>query len=63
MARKIKVRINQEQNTAIISLEDDKGNGIIVLSGKLGGCDFLAPYEQVLRVGTLAFIDGKEVPL
>jgi len=61
MAHKLKVQVDLERNTASISMVDKSGNGLIILSGKMGGCDFLSPAEQLPRFVVLQQLNGQEV--
>lgn len=48
-----KVQVNQARNEVQIDLVDEKGNGIIVLTGKMGGCGYMSAAEQAPRIEAL----------
>jgi hypothetical protein len=51
--RKLKVKFDKGHNEATLSLVDEDGNGIILLHGKVGGCEFMSVDEQEGRLDTL----------
>ena len=44
--KRLKVEINRHHNRATLAMVDKQGNGIIVLSGPMGGCDWIQPDRQ-----------------
>ena len=53
----IKIEINKATNECTISSVDERGNGIILLSGKIGGCTWLNNTEQRKCIETLVQLD------
>lgn len=54
MNKHLKLEVYPNLNEASIALCDTKGNGILVLRGKLGGCDCLSEDSQKLRLEALS---------
>ena len=51
--KNLKIAVDEDRNDVTISLVDETGNGIILVRGKLGGCDFLSKAEQASRIKAL----------